>query len=214
VILVLIAVRLILSPLFIELEYRTPNFPADPYGFTFDDRITYSNIALEYLLNDSDISFLGDLQFPEGEQAPPISCQFMDDCTFLYNQRELKHMEDVKNVVRVALKVLYVSIVVLILFGVWAYWGDWVSSFRKGVSRGGWLTVILIGMVIGFVLIAFGVIFVLFHQIFFESGTWTFYFSDTLIRLFPERFWRDTFLFVGAITAGLGIALGYGLKER
>ncbi|MEJ2126169.1 MAG: hypothetical protein P8X84_01420 [Candidatus Bathyarchaeota archaeon] len=27
-----------------------------------------------------------------------------------------------------------------------------------------------------------------FHQLFFTSGTWTFYTSDTLIRLFPMRF--------------------------
>jgi hypothetical protein len=28
----------------------------------------------------------------------------------------------------------------------------------------------------------------LFHQIFFSAGTWMFLYSDTLIRLFPERF--------------------------
>ena len=63
-------------------------------------------------------------------------------------------------------------------------------------------------------LLAFGVIFVWFHQIFFESGTWTFLFSDTLIRLFPERFWRDTFLAVGLLSGGVGLALGILLRDK
>ncbi|MFN2195842.1 MAG: DUF1461 domain-containing protein, partial [Anaerolineales bacterium] len=70
--------------------------------------------------------------------------------------------------------------------------------------------------IILFVLIAFGVIFVWFHEIFFQPGTWTFYFSDTLIRLFPERFWRDTFLIVAGLPALIGAVLGYflGRKKR
>jgi len=52
-----------------------------------------------------------------------------------------------------------------------------------------------------FVLLAFGVIFVAFHNVFFPPGTWTFLYSDTLIRLFPERFWRDTFIAVGVVAA-------------
>jgi hypothetical protein len=33
VVLVLTAVRVVLSPWFLEFEYRTPNFPPDRYGF-------------------------------------------------------------------------------------------------------------------------------------------------------------------------------------
>jgi integral membrane protein (TIGR01906 family) len=74
--------------------------------------------------------------------------------------------------------------------------------------------VALLAAILIFVLVAFGVIFVMFHNIFFESGTWTFLFSDTLIRLFPERFWRDTFLAVGLLAGGAGVALGILLKDR
>ena len=73
----------------------------------------------------------------------------------------------------------------------------------------GLLTAILV-----FVGIAFGVIFVLFHNIFFESGTWTFFYSDTLIRLFPERFWRDTFIAIGLLAGGGGLALGLLLRDK
>ncbi len=211
--LVLAAVRLVLAPWFLEFEYRTPGFPDDPYGFTREERLHYSRIALDYLLNDADISFLGDQRFPEGQQVPERSCQYMDDCTYMYNQRELKHMHDVKVVVQAALRVWYVSLIGIFLLGVWGRVGGWSSAFLQGVRRGGWLTAILIGVIIVFVLLAFGVAFVAFHQVFFDPGTWMFLFSDTLIRLFPERFWRDTFLVVGSIAAGMGLLLGYLLRQ-
>jgi integral membrane protein (TIGR01906 family) len=184
----------------VQLEYRTPNFPPDPYGFTLEDRLYWSQIALTYLLNDSEISFLGDLRFPDG--------------TPLYNERELGHMEDVKNVVEVALIVWYISLGALLILDLWAWRGNWWQSFRIGLSRGGWLTVILIGVAMVAVLVGFVWFFILFHQVFFESGTWVFRFSDTLIRLFPERFWRDTFLALGALSLAGGLFLGYRFRPR
>jgi len=79
--------HLLLTPAFVQLEYRTPNFPPDSYGFTQQDRLLWSQIALEYLLNDEGINFLEDLVFEDGAQV--------------YNARELKHMLDVKEVVQV-----------------------------------------------------------------------------------------------------------------
>ncbi len=204
--LTLAAVRAVLGPWYVELEYRTPDFPEDPFGFTLQDRLDYSKVAIEYLVNDADLSFLGDLRFPEGQQAPPYSCADMDDCTRLYNERELEHMLDVKIVVQAALRVWYVSLAALLLLGLLAWRMGWWEEYRTGLWRGGWLTLIVIGLVLAFVTLAFGVIFVAFHQVFFQSGTWSFPYSDTLIRLFPERFWRDTFLVVGGLTALFGLA--------
>jgi integral membrane protein (TIGR01906 family) len=195
--LVLTAVRLLMFPYFLEFEYRTPNFPADNYGFTREDRLYWSKIDLEYLLNSADIKFLGDLKFPDG--AP------------VYNQRELKHMVDVKIALHITLQVWIVSLATLFMLGLWAWRGKWLPDYRRGLRRGGWLTVLLVGAVILFVLLGFGVFFVAFHNIFFAAGTWMFEWSDTLIRLFPERFWRDIFIYIGGLSAlgGLGLALGF-----
>ena len=138
----------------------------------------------------------------------------MDDCTKLYNERELQHMLDVKNVVQGALWVWYASLGWLLVTGILAYFDGWKAEYRRALRFGGWLTVALLAAILIFVLVAFGVIFVMFHNIFFESGTWTFLFSDTLIRLFPERFWRDTFLAVGLLAGGTGLALGVLLKDK
>jgi integral membrane protein (TIGR01906 family) len=123
-------------------------------------------------------------------------------------------MVDVKNVLQVALIVWYVSLIGIFLLGIWAYWGGWWEGYKRGLSLGGWLSVILIVVTLVAVLIGFSVFFVFFHGIFFESGTWVFRFSDTLIRLFPERFWRDTFLAIGIISLVGGLALGFGFRKK
>ena len=199
--LVLTGVRLLLTPAFVQLEYRTPGFPPDSYGFTQADRLFWSRIALDYLLNDAGIAFLGDLRFDNGE---PV-----------YNERELNHMADVKAVVKNALIVWYVSLAGLLGLGVWAWFGGWWEHYRLALVRGGRLTIVLVGGIILFVLAAFGIFFIAFHEVFFDPNTWTFAFSDTLIRLFPERFWRDAFLVVGliAVLGGAGLAFGFRKKE-
>ena len=200
VILILTSVRLLLTPLFVQIEYRTPNFPPDPYGFTQQDRLYWSQIALEYLLNDEGISFLEELEFEDGTQV--------------YNAREFKHMLDVKEVLQYALLAWYISLGSILLLGLWAYWGGWMKAYKSGLSRGGWITVGIISVTMVAVLIGFGVFFVFFHQVFFEAGTWVFRFSDTLIRLFPQRFWRDAFIAIGLVSLAGGLALGIGFKPK
>jgi len=198
--LVLLAVRILLTPVFINLEYRLPNFPIDPYGFTQQERLHWAEIARQYLLNDAGIDFLSELEFENGSP--------------LYNQRELRHMEDVKNVVQMSLAVLYGSAALLLISGILAWRVGLWEAYRLGLTRGGWLTLGLVGAVILFVLISFNIFFVGFHRVFFEGDTWIFRFSDTLIRLFPVRFWQDAFIVVGGVAIGGGIALAYTFRQK
>ena len=213
-VLILGAVRILLTPAYLIFEYNTPYFPADRFGFDKEDRLYWAYFAVDYLVNDEDISYLGELRFPEGERVPPQSCQYMIDCSQFYNDQELEHMLDVKNVVQAALKVWYLSIAGILIMVIWAYFSRTWGNVILGLNMGGWLTGLIILTILLFVLIAFGFIFVLFHQVFFESGTWTFLYSDSLIRLFPERFWRDTFLAVGILAGGAGLLLALLTKKR
>ena len=52
------ALRVVLLPSYLQLEYRMPYFPPDDYGFSVKDRIHWATFASEYLVNDSKISFL------------------------------------------------------------------------------------------------------------------------------------------------------------
>lgn len=201
------ALRILLSPLFFNIEYRMPYFPADEYGFTQQDRLHWAPFAVDYLINNADISYLGDLKFENGSP--------------LYNERELTHMADVKNVVRGALNVWYISLAILALLAMLAWRGDWVYEFINGLRRGGmWM----IGLAVSLGLIAgigiaispdvFWQFFSFFHSIFFEGDSWLFYYSDTLIRLFPIRFWQDAFLWAAILALGGGAGLAFGLKGQ
>ena len=202
-----LGLRIVLLPLFLQVEYRMPYLPQDEYGFTMQDRLRWSRYAWDYLLNKADISYLGDLKFDDG--AP------------LYNERELSHMQDVKRVITGSLNLWYVVLVLLLGLGIWSRLGHWELAYREGLRRGGWLMVGL-AIAIGLIVIigiainpnVFWNFFVGFHRLFFEGDSWLFLYSDTLIRLFPIRFWQDTFLIAAIIALGGGIALGLGLRTK
>lgn len=199
VILTMLSIRLLFNPLYLRAEYNMPGFPPDPYGFTTEDRIRWAQFAMDYLLNDAGIEYIGDLQFEDG--------------TPIYNERELSHMVDVKNTVQAAFQVFYGSIVLLAGLGAWAWLGKWWKGFLVGLRRGGWLAVSLVGGLVLFSIMAFGIFFTAFHNVFFQPGTWQFLWSDTLIRLFPTRFWQDIFIYVGILVVLGGLALGLGLRK-
>lgn len=198
--LIFLGLRLMLTHAFLQVEYHLPGFPSDDYGFTQADRLQYAPLALDYLLNDAEISFLGDQAFPDGSS--------------LYNGRELSHMLDVKNVVRPVLWVGYSVWAFLLAVGLWARFGGWWSGYVGGLRRGGWLTVGLVAAIGIFAAVSFWQFFTVFHSLFFSEGSWMFLFSDTLIRLFPLRFWQDAFVFAGIVTIGGGLALGLALRTR
>ncbi len=200
IILILLAVRIMLTPLYINVEYRMPGFPVDPYGFNFDDRMYWADISRQYLLNREDISFLLD--------------QRLDDETPLYNQRELRHMYDVKVVLNDAIYVLYGSLVYLVLHGIWSKRAGRSKEFLFAISLGGWITAGFIIMILVYLAFNFNSLFTNFHRIFFEGDTWLFKFSDTLIRLFPVRFWRDAFIWIGSFALLVGVRLGFLGKKR
>jgi integral membrane protein (TIGR01906 family) len=118
-------------------------------------------------------------------------------------------MEDVRVLVQQALVVWYVSIVLLAGLTVWAWRGGWMAIYWKGIARGGWLTAGLLVTVLVLVATSFDALFTEFHHLFFEGDTWLFYYSDTLIRLFPMKFWQDGFALMGGITLLAAVLLGY-----
>ncbi len=191
--LLLTSVRLLLTPDFVRLDYALPAFPSDPYGFRMTERIYWADVALEYLLNDEPISFLGDLQF--------------DDGTSVYNERELKHMLDVKILVQQAMTVwlatIAASVVLVLLMVQFAGTQRAWAALRAGAQA----TLLAMGVLLALLAAAFQFVFVGFHRIFFTGDTWLFLYSDTLIRLFPERFWLTAFVAIVVGTIAQAILL-------
>ena len=192
--------RILLTHAFPEIEYRLPGFPLDEYGFTLQDRLHWSSISIDYLLNSAGISFLGDQQFMDG--VP------------LFNDRELSHMHDVKNVVQPVLVIGYSVWFLILGLGLWARFGGWWREYLVGIRRGGWLTVALVVGIGIFAAVSFWQFFTIFHEFFFQGDSWQFLYSDTLIRLFPLRFWQDAFHFAGLLDVLAGMALGLSLRKK
>ncbi len=194
VLLVMGGVRLLMTPLALQLEYTRPGFPADVYGFTTQDRLTYGPVAIEYMLTDADISLLRGLRI--GATGA------------FYTERELDHMVDVKKVTQAAFSVLMIALgifsaalVILRRDG---------KILRGALMQGALLTLGAIVAVVFAAVVAWDFFFTLFHQLFFSEGTWIFLYSDTLIRLYPEQFWFDAALTLGVIVVGGAFVLFAG----
>ncbi len=201
-VLLVLAIRLITTPLFLWAEYYRPGFPADSFGFSTDDRMTYGSYVVDYLLNFSGPRFLGDLVKPGGRA--------------LFNAGEVSHMADVKSVISMAFVVGAVLAVVMVI-GIIYLMRRSTGGVRRGLFAGSIVTLVL---VIGLAVLAFmgwETFFADFHKIFFKNGTWTFYLDDSLIRLFPEQFWTDSSLLIGVVVffvSTLTLAFTWPTKQR
>lgn len=185
VVLVLLAARLVMTPLFLRFEYNRADFPPDPYGFTQADRLEYAPYALNYLLNGAGIDYLGSLTFSDGSS--------------LYEASELRHMHDVKIVTQAAFGVAVTAGLMAVVAGIYLL-GTTRRALVNALFSGSLLTLGIVAAIIVVAIFSWDSFFVTFHELFFQNGTWYFPTSDTLIRLFPEQFWFDASLVIGGIT--------------
>ena len=191
--LIMTSIRLLILPWYPQVEYRMPYFPADTYGFSLEDRLTWSGVSIEYLLNDAGLEFLGDQRLPDGSP--------------LYNERELSHMLDVKILVQRMTGVWIGLLIAYIGVFAWAWRAGWMARLWAALAEGGRWTITLILCVLALVAVSFNWLFTMFHRLFFSGDTWLFQYSDTLIRLFPIPFWRDAFILMGLFTIGTAALL-------
>ena len=200
VVISVLSILILLSPVFMNLEYTRPGFPPDQYGFTTQERLIFGNQTRRYLISNMSLADLEELQFDDGES--------------IYIERELQHLEDVKVVLKGVLKVFWVAVSFTLIGAVFAHYQAWWDGYKRALSKGGWLTTALLGLVLILSIVSFQALFTNFHLIFFEGNSWLFYYSDTLIRLFPIRFWQDIFLVLGITTLSGGILVGWLLKDK
>lgn len=180
--------RVLTAPWFIRWEYGKPGFPDDPLGLPVAARWDLARETVRYLNVPDGLAALKSLTLPDGQPA--------------YNARELSHLVDVKQVYA-KLTIAAAGCLLGLIGAIW-----WLTrrghrcEVWRGLFYGGSLTLGIL-FVFGFwMLTSFQQFFERFHDLFFAPGTWTFSYSDTLIRLFPLPLWQD---------AGLTIAVGVSL---
>jgi integral membrane protein (TIGR01906 family) len=183
------SMRAVFIPPLIQVEYRMPGFPPDVYGFTVEERLQYARVSLDYLFNNAGIEYLAQQKLPDGSS--------------LYNERELSHMADVKVFFHKVITVWWFLFGILAALGIGAVVGKWLPVYINGLGTGGKLTIGLIVFLLMLVAVSFDQLFTFFHRLFFTGDSWLFNYSDSLIRLFPERLWSDVFIAVGVLTLAL-----------
>lgn len=204
VVLVMGVVRGVTMPWYPAWEYRQPGFPPDPGGMARAERLRLARASIAYLNAPGPPrdAMLAPLTLPDGSPA--------------FNAREIRHMADVKRVYNG----LTLAAGVALLLGAGAAWAlhrrHGASSVWRALSMGGGLTLLLLVALGLWMFVGFEAFFTAFHGIFFQGDTWLFAYTDTLIRLFPLRFWRDAgLLIVGVVGAmAFGLALGGHLLSR
>lgn len=191
-VLLLGSVRLFASDQYLAFEYGKSNFPPDPFGFSTSDRLTIASANLRFVREDLAIETLSS-QVIDGE---PV-----------YKPRELSHMLDVQKVYQAVWRVWQAVVLLTLVTGflLWRY-PDHIAP-PSAIQAGGFLTSGLIFVLGLLAVVAWRGWFTAFHQIFFAPGSWLFEYSDTLIRLFPLKFWFDSALTLLGVTFIEGLLL-------
>lgn len=204
------AIRLIIAaaPLYLDYEYAKPNFPEDLYGFTQEQRRELAAVAVDYLQRPDPAEAV--IYLLEEQRLPGSSDP-------LYNPSEISHMVDVKRVTDAIGRLWWVSALIVVggLVLLLARPGTRLIGYRA-IMGGGIATTILLLAIALFILLGWSVFFVQFHELLFPPGTWTFAYSDSLIRLFPEKFWFDLGVIMSLLPLAAGIVvagLGYFLSK-
>lgn len=187
--LVLGSVQLLVTDRYLALEYGRADFPHDHSAFNFKQHLTYA---------EANFQFVRDRLGHDALATPRLAGRA------LYNEREIQHMHDVQSVYQTAGLVWKVAGVLLLLAGLALARRPALAS---AIKWGGLTTAGVVAALALFAASAWQVWFVAFHEIFFAPGTWTFSYTDTLILLFPERFWFDTALALSGLTLVTGLAV-------
>ena len=193
VLLVVGSVRLLVTNEYLAFEYGKSDFPQDPFGFDQAQRLAYASANFRFVRDGQSIAALADQRLGDAPQ---------------YNDRELKHMQDVQSVYGATWRAWQIALVVSLLagFGL-ALRAQTRPALTTAIQWSGLLTASLVAVVGLLAVVAWQFWFVGFHQVFFAAGTWTFEYSDTLIRLFPERFWFDAALTIAGLSVVGGLIL-------
>ena len=172
---------------FVNWQYGQGNFPPAP-TIRPDERQAVGLAALDFVRGSLPLSAFVALTV-NGKPA--------------FNEREVSHMVDVRNVLRgafVAQAIMGVLILVS-LFVIRRTAGRtliWAGVFTIAI-------VILLGI---FAATSFDLFFTLFHRLFFEGNSWLFLDTDTLIQLYPEELWYNGSLLIVGLTVLQAILLG------
>lgn len=195
VILAVNGLRLVTNDEYVRAVYERGGVLDDRYGLSSDERTRLALVGLSSITPASPgIELLREAKLGNGEPA--------------FNARELAHMTDVRTLVARAYRF---QVVLVIAIGILALVLGLLRSMRSlvpvALARGAVLTVVLAVAVAIVAATSYSSFETPFHTIFFERDTWRFAETDTLRRLYPDRFWLDTAIVIGGLAVLQALAV-------
>ena len=148
--------------------------------------------------------------FNSDEEYISLSVEKDDKSFELFNQREVAHLRDVKELIWLDYRVLLVTLVYALGYaGIRLFLRKDRQQLVRGLVGGSGLTLaLMLALGLG-AMLNFDRLFLQFHLISFTNELWLLDTTkDYLIMLFPGSFWFDAFLFCALATAVGAVVLG------
>ncbi|MCZ7590339.1 MAG: TIGR01906 family membrane protein [Gaiella sp.] len=187
-ILVVNAFRVLATDTFVRLELGREGFPPDRYGFTEAQRRSLALAGLRSIEPGSDgVVLLERATLPDGSPA--------------FDERELAHMRDVRRLFGAALRAQLIAVAVIALLALVLPQTRLRAVVPLGLLTGAAATLAIALLAVPVILLGFDGFFTRFHEVFFSGDSWRFSDTDTLLRIYPERFWED----VSQLAAGIAV---------
>ena len=188
IILILSNVLLFMNPSWLAYEYSKPDFPKAQL-FNDKDRLYFGSESIEYIRGNRTL-----------DQFKALG---------VYQDREIKHMIDVRVLVDEVKIVLPVTAILAIISLVVLVRPSQTRALAATSLRNGGILTIVLFLAIGlFAAVGFDTFFVMFHRIFFTGDTWLFLYTDSLIQFYPEVFWFETSIALVSLTIVEAIIVG------
>ncbi len=180
--LTLLVVRLAFTEPFVEFLYKRAQLPPDPMPYEL--RLSIAKMGLRSVLSE------------EGME------EFKN--SGLFNHREIRHMEDVKRLLKAFFSLLYVGLP-LWLLGFFSLRQK--REMGKVIFFGGLLLEAFVLFVLVLSIINYDWLFTAFHDLFFDPYSWRFRDEDMLLRVYPMDFWFKATLYTAFGVFSLNLVL-------
>jgi integral membrane protein (TIGR01906 family) len=188
------SVRLLTTEQYLAFEYGKASFPPDSFGYTQQQRLELASVNLRYVRDNL--------------PSETLSNETLNS-TRVYSQREVSHMADVQAAFQSVWRVWWTAFILLLLSGFVLWHNGERIAFASALKWGGLLTSGIILAIAMLALFAWQFWFDNFHLLFFEPSSWLFAYSDSLIRLFPLKFWIDATFTVSSFSLAGGLLLAF-----
>ena len=195
-----IPVRLAFTETYLEWYYSSHNLPPDRWGMMKEESLRLAKIGLRSVLSEKGLKEFRKARLPNGRRA--------------FNEREIRHMMDVKTLLDRFFKAFYLSLLVSFLITMIIKDLKFVS---KALIFGSLFSLTLFTTAGALSYLFYSKAFELFHNLFFDPVSWRFRYTDTLLRIYPMKLWFDSTMYVFGGTLGLcllSLGMGFLLRYR